>query len=72
MQEQLNLAIPELKGYGVPSELEPQFWIRELRILSKWGPEKDSEIRRVVFRKGLNVSSDQYRDKCRSAYCRSR
>ena len=55
MQEQLNLAIPELKGYGVPSELEPQFWIRELRILSKWGPEKDSEIRRVVFRKGLNV-----------------
>lgn len=55
MQEQLDIPIPELSGYGEPSEPEPLFWIRELRILSKWGAGRECEIRRVLFRKGLNV-----------------
>ncbi|MCQ2402515.1 MAG: hypothetical protein MJ202_02155 [Lentisphaeria bacterium] len=46
---------------------EPLFWICEVRILSKFSPEKREEIRRISFRKGLNIvwaepSSDFHSD----------
>ena len=34
---------------------EPLFWICEVRFLSKFSPEPESEIRRINFRKGLNI-----------------
>lgn len=55
MQEQLDLDIPEPEGFGVPKTLEPLFWVRELRLLSKWVDGESEEIRRVRLRKGLNV-----------------
>lgn len=55
MQEQLDLDIPEPEGFGVPNDPEPLFWVRELRLLSKWVDGESEEIRRVRLRKGLNV-----------------
>ena len=34
---------------------EPLFWIREIRFLSKFSTAPDDEIRRVEFKKGLNI-----------------
>ena len=34
---------------------EPLFWICEIRFLTKWSYEPEYEIRRVRFRKGLNI-----------------
>lgn len=55
MQEQLDLDIPEPEGFGVPKAPEPLFWVRELRLLSKWVDGESEEIRRVRLRRGLNV-----------------
>lgn len=56
MQEQLDLiGIPEPEGFGVPCDAEPLFWLKEMRVLSKMDVSRDSLIRKVKFRKGLNV-----------------
>jgi len=34
---------------------EPQLWIEELRILRSWSPEPSAEVRRITFRRGLNI-----------------
>lgn len=34
---------------------EPLFWICEVRFLCKFSPNPDCEIRRIQFRKGLNI-----------------
>lgn len=56
MQEPPDLfGFPEPEGFGVPSDAEPLFWIKEMRVLSKMNASSDSLIRLVKFRKGLNV-----------------
>ena len=55
MQEQLKIDYPMPEGYGCPRDPEPLFWIREIRLLAKWGAEGTDEIRRINLRKGLNV-----------------
>lgn len=42
-------------GLPIKDRTEPLFWIKELRILSSLSSESAQEIRRVIFRKGLNV-----------------
>ena len=34
---------------------EPLFWIREIRFLRSWEDGRVDEIRRISFKKGLNV-----------------
>ena len=55
MQEQLKIDFPMPEGYGCPQEPEPLFWVREIRLLSKWGAEGTDEIRRISLRQGLNI-----------------
>ena len=55
MQEQLKIDFPEPEGFGKPEEAEPLFWVKEVRFLSRWTTERGGEIRRIQFRKGLNV-----------------
>lgn len=55
MQEQLKIDFPEPEGFGKPEETEPLFWVKEVRFLSRWTMERGGEIRRIKFRKGLNV-----------------
>lgn len=53
---QLDLEFPTtLTGIPVPGRQEPVFWICELRLLKKFSAEPGAEIRRVKFRRGLNV-----------------
>lgn len=33
----------------------PQFWIEELRILRTWSLDPEAEVRRIEFRRGLNI-----------------
>lgn len=56
MQPQLDMDVfHEPEGYGIPRASEPFFWIKELRILSKWTDSEAVTIRTIQFRKGLNV-----------------
>ena len=34
---------------------EPLFWVCEIRFLAKLSPESENEIRRINFRKGINI-----------------
>ena len=53
---QLDLEFPTtLTGIPVPGRQEPVFWICELRLLKKFSAEPGAEIRRVKFRRGLNI-----------------
>lgn len=51
--------LPELpvpNGFAKPiGSDEPLFWIREIRFLRSWKDGKVDEIRRIEFKKGLNV-----------------
>ena len=48
--------IPAPDGFAKPQgSSEPMFWIREIRFLSSWKKGKTEEIRRIKFKKGLNV-----------------
>ena len=51
--------LPELpvpNGFAKPTRSEePLFWIREIRFLRSWKDGKADEIRRIQFKKGLNV-----------------
>ena len=38
-----------------PERTEPLFWVCEVRFLSNFSPEPEYEIRRISFRKGLNI-----------------
>lgn len=45
------------QDFGSPSKdrAEPLFWIKELRFLKRLSAAKDAEVRRIPFRKGLNI-----------------
>lgn len=49
-----DIPVPEDFAKPVGSE-EPLFWIREMRFLRSWKEGVADEIRRIQFRKGLNV-----------------
>ena len=47
---------PVPNGFAKPTGSdEPLFWIREIRFLRSWKDGKVDEIRRIQFKKGLNV-----------------
>ena len=47
---------PVPNGFAKPTGSdEPLFWIREIRFLRLWKDGKADEIRRIQFKKGLNV-----------------
>lgn len=48
--------IPAPEGFGKPADSgEPLFWVREVRFLRSWKNGVVDEIRRISFRKGLNI-----------------
>lgn len=42
-------------GHPAADRVEPLFWIEELRFLSALSPDESALVRRVKFKKGLNV-----------------
>ena len=47
--------IPEENRLILNSPPEPVFWIKEIRLLNRFEPGEDAEIRRIPLHHGLNI-----------------
>ena len=47
--------IPDEKRLVLNSPPEPVFWIKEIRLLNRFEPGEDAEIRRIPLHHGLNI-----------------